>query len=430
MPGAPGLRLLGDAELDPTALFFVSYQGIVNTASYQQSGLLTHAGHQYAAWYTGSRHAVVARRRLPHGAWESVRLPHRLSVDDSHNTISLGVSPVDGRLHVAMDTHDNQIYYSTVEGPVLRTLDGLDLGAITYPRFLVTPEGRLQLSYRTGRSGRGAQELAEYDGTWKALGAWSSPDGEYTANGATSTSRNMYLHGLHYGPTGRLHAAFTWREDDTAVLAHPGGLANHDTGYVYSDDRGRRWHNLAGEVVARTGTDHLVTVASPGLVVDPLGVDHGLINQESLAIDRNCQPHVVISYVPPRLLPKVSDVVRDREAHGRAFHLYRDVGGRWHKTEIPLPVAAFGRSQLVLGRDDNAYLVMPYGRILTASAASGWTDWAPRFEGAGLGAFGEVVVDRARMAADGVLSVLYQRPSTGDTPSPIHVADFHPTPSP
>ncbi|GLI01660.1 BNR repeat-containing protein [Phytohabitans aurantiacus] len=424
MAESPRVSLLGDSVLDPTALYFVSYQGIVNNASYQQHGLLTHAGYQYAAWYTASRHAVVARRRLPHGIWEPVRLPHQLSVDDSHNSISLGMSPVDGTVHVAMDTHDNAVFYSTLDGPVRRTLGDLDLGAITYPRFLVTPEGRLQMSYRTGRSGNGSQELVEYDRAWHRVGAWSSPDGAYTVNGATSASRNMYLHGLAYCRCARLHAAFTWREDNTAVLTHPGGLANHDTGYVYSDDRGRTWHNGAGEVVARTGTDELVAVDSPGLVVDPVGVDRALINQECLVVDSVCRPHVVISYVPERFVPAVSDFVADRERYGRVYHLWLDRERGWRKTEIPVPLAAFGRSQLVLDSADNAYLVLPYGRIVTASAASGWTDWTPRLEGAGLGAFGEVVVDRTRMVTDGVLSILYQRPSTGDEPSPIHVADF------
>jgi hypothetical protein len=34
----------------------------------------------------------------------------------------------------------------------------------------------------------------------------------------------MYLHGLTYGPGGRLYAAFTWRESNTGVLCNQGGL--------------------------------------------------------------------------------------------------------------------------------------------------------------------------------------------------------------
>jgi hypothetical protein len=437
---APDVIVLRDTQLDPAALYFVSFDGLVNNASYQQSAILSFAGYQYAAWYTASRDAVVARRRLPAGAWEIAILPHRLSTNDSHNSISLGISPADGRLHVAMDTHDSTVFYIKSEaglvsapatrtwaaarfGAVQRTLDGVELGAITYPRFIVTPEQRLQLSYRTGRSGNGTMELAEYSGSWRTLGKWSSATGGYTLHGATSTARNLYLHGITYGPAGRLHASFTWREDNTAVLCNTGGLANHDTGYVFSDDRGRTWRNNAGQQVAATGSGTQVGVSSPGLVIDPLSVDHGLINQESLAIDSTDTPHVIISYVPGRFTQCVSNFVAQRRSSGRVFHLTRNAQGQWRKIEIPIALNAFGRSQIVLDSADNAYVVLPFGRIVTASQASGWTDWTLRFDAATLGAFGEVVIDRSRVASDGVLSILYQRSSSGTTPSPIRVID-------
>jgi hypothetical protein len=83
------------------------------------------------------------------------------------------------------------------------------------------------------------------------------------------------------------------------------------------------------------------------------------------------------------------------------------------------------RSQLVLDACDNAYVVMPYGRIVAACAASLWTDWSVLYHGTGtLNALGEVVVDRTRVPVDGVLSFMYQERSTGTTPSPLHVIDF------
>src|SRR5689334_15768414 len=89
----PAVTRLADTQLDSQALYFVSYDGLVNNASYQQDGILTFAGYQYAAWYTASRKAVIARRQLPTGAWQTLQLPHSLTVNDSHNSISLGVSP-------------------------------------------------------------------------------------------------------------------------------------------------------------------------------------------------------------------------------------------------------------------------------------------------------------------------------------------------
>ncbi|WHT22745.1 BNR repeat-containing protein [Crossiella sp. CA-258035] len=340
--------LLSLALLDSSALYFVSYDGVVNNNSLQQEAILTHKGHQYATWYTASRHAVIGRRPVGGSRWETVTLPHRLSVDDSHNVISLGISPQDDTVHVALDTHNTRLHYlrstpglagggqpwrAIAFGQVRRTLGEVELGAMTYPRFVVTPEGRLQFSYRTGGSGNGVNELAEYSGgTWRKLGAWTSATGSYTGpNGVVSGTRNMYLHGLTYDRRGRLHAAFTWREGNAGVLCARGGLTNHDTGYVYSDDR------------------------------------------------------------------------------GRAFHLVRGADGGWTKREVPVAPNHTQRSKIVLGRLESAYLVLPGGWIVAASKASGWTDWRLVFDGAGLRAFGEVSVDASRLGTQGILSVQYQQ---------------------
>ncbi|MGH3392878.1 MAG: BNR repeat-containing protein [Actinomadura sp.] len=435
----PVLTRLGDTLLDPAALYFVSFDGLVNNESFQLNGILTHAGHQYTAWYTADRSAILARRALPGGPWQALTLPHRLSADDSHNVISLAVSPEDGRMHVAMDVHNTTIFYAVSEpglmthprtrswsasrfGPVQRTLGGLELGGISYPQFLLTPENRLQFSFRTGGSGNGTNELAEYAaGAWTRLGKWSGATGTFTTGGVTSNTRNMYLHGLTYGRGGRLHAAFTWREGNLAVLCAPGGLSNHDTGYVYSDDRGRTWRNGAGDVVGTTGGT-LVSIDAPGHVVDTVGVDQALMNQESQAVDAAGRPHVIISYVPERVTSCVTSYAADRTANARTFHLHQDATGTWHKTELPMPPNATGRSRLVFDRHGNAYVVMPFGRIAAASARSGWTDWRLLFDG--LNAFGEVIVDYPRVAASGVLSILFQEKSTGTTPSPVRVIDF------
>jgi hypothetical protein len=433
--------LLRDVQLDPSALYFVSFDGLVNNESFQQEAIVTHAGFQYTAWYTADRSAIVARRRLPTGTWERATLPHRLSTNDSHNVISLGISPTDGRLHVAMDTHNSTVFYVKSEaglvsapasrtwsaarfGAVQRNLDGVELGAITYPQFVVTPERRLQFSYRTGGSGNGTNELAEYDGTtWRKLGRWSSATGSWTApNGVTSTTRNMYLHGLTYGPGGRLHAAFTWREGNTGVLCNQGGLTNHDTGYVFSDDRGRTWRGPAGQVAGSTGGTPVGV--SPSLVVDPLDPNHGLMNQESQAVDATGTPHVIISYVPGRFTQCVTGYAADRTRWGRAFHVFRNPNGTWTKREVPTPLNATGRTRIVFDPADNAYLIMPFARILTASKASNWTNWTVVFDRPSMNVFGEVNVDYARLTSDGVLSVLYQQRSSGTTPSPIRVADF------
>ncbi|MCP9948611.1 hypothetical protein [Actinomadura madurae] len=139
---------------------------------------------------------------------------------------------------------------------------------------------------------------------------------------------------------------------------------------------------------------------------------------------------MIISYVPGRFTQCVTDFTAQRKAYSRTFHLTRDAAGKWRKVEIPVPNEAFGRSRIVFDKADNAYVIMPFGRIVAASKAGGWTDWKLLFDGTHysgdrtLNAFGEVLVDDSRVATDGVLSVMYQQKSTGTTPSPIRVIDF------
>ncbi|MFJ9905515.1 BNR repeat-containing protein [Streptomyces sp. NPDC101152] len=441
-PG-PSISRKSTTQLDSQAVFFVSYDGLVNNNSFQKNGLLTYNGYQYAVWYTSTGDAMVGRRALTASSWSTVTLSHVLKTSDSHNVISMGVSKVDGRLHLNMDSHSDGYFYvksvagllddpgttgwtTSVFGAVQTSLDGLALTSqFTYPQFVSTPEGKLQLSYRTGISGNGRNALAEYDGSsWTALGEWSSSTGTYTSSHGSSTARNMYLHGIDYDVNGRLHSFFTWREQNAAVMCNSGGITNHDTGYVYSTDRGRTWRNDAGALVATTGTADTVAVTDSGLVVDSLNPDHSLMNQESQWTDSTGLPHAIISYVPGRFGQCTTNYVADRTAGGRAFHVRKNSSGTWTKTEIPVALNSSQRTKLVLDRYDNAYAVFPFGRIAAASKASGYTDWTLLYDGGDLNAFGEVVIDELRVKYDNVLSFMYQEKSSGTTPSALHVVDF------
>ncbi|KAG6919258.1 hypothetical protein DXG01_008054 [Tephrocybe rancida] len=439
---APSVSLTSNSLLDANGVFFVSFDGVVNVNSFQLSAVLTYSNYQFAAWYTSSRAAVLARRSLPSGAWTTLQLPHTLSTSDSHNVISLGVSPSDGKIHVAMDCHSSTMFYTSSVaglassgaswtasqfGSITTTLGALNIGTtVTYPQFVVTPDNLLQFVYRSGVSGNGATQLAEYNGgVWSNVGSWAAASGTYTStNGVTSAARNLYIHGFTYR-SNRLHVTGTWREQVGGVSCSSGGLTNHDTTYFYSDDKGRTWKNSAGSSIGTSGSSP-VNVNTAGIIVDPLNADHGLMNQESQTVDSGGQIHAIISYVPGRFTQCVVSYETDRVAHGFAFHLYRSSNGAFTKVEIPFPINSVGRSQIVLDSADNVYVVLPFVRIVTASKSSGWTDWTLAYDGvaAGLNAFGEVTIDRARVAS-GVLSVLYQVSSTGTTPSAVHVVDFN-----
>ncbi|KAF8651841.1 hypothetical protein AX16_004641 [Volvariella volvacea WC 439] len=439
----PSVSLVSNSLLDSSGIYFVSYDGLVNVNSFQLSASLTYNNYQYAAWYTSSRYAVLARRQLPSGSWSTLQLPHQLSTNDSHNVVVIGVSPGDGRIHVAMDSHSSTSYYTVSErglagsdaswiasrfGGITTTLGNLNIGnTVTYPQFVLTSDNILQFVYRSGVSGNGATQLAEYNhsaGTWSNVGSWASASGTYTStNGVTSSARNLYIHGYAYR-NGRVHVTGTWREQNGGVMCSSGGLTNHDTIYIYSDDKGRTWRNSNGTTVGTSGSNP-IHVNSPGLIVDPLNADHALMNQESLTVDSSGQPHTIISYVPGRFGQCVSTYQSGRIASGRAFHVRRSSSGAWTKTEIPFALNSVGRSQIVLDAQDNAYVVLPFLRVVSASRSSGYTDWTMVFDGVerGLNVFGEITVDRSR-AGSGIVSVFYQERSSGTTPSAVRLVEF------
>lgn len=181
--------------------------------------------------------------------------------------------------------------------------DSLTSGStVTYPQFVITPGNKLQFVYRSGISGNGAAQLAEYDGSsgsWTNVGQWTSASGSYTSptTKSSSSTRNLYIHGFTYKGS-RLHVSGTWREG-TQVQCNSGGLSNHgefishtnslclthgdpviDTVYIYSDDNGRTWKNSAGSSVATSGSSPLA-ISGSGIIVDSLDPDHGLMNQVS-----------------------------------------------------------------------------------------------------------------------------------------------------
>lgn len=447
-PPRPAVQRLGESVLDPGARGHVTYAATANVASYQQDALVTHGGHQYAAWYAADRTLVVARRVLPDGRWQALRLDAVLWADDSHNNVTLAVSPRDGRLHVALATHSSHVRY-------LRSLPGLTTGAApwrstsfeavrghlpgavakvrgwTYPTFELAGHDLL-LTWREGNSVSGWQALARYDdrGGWRHLGRFTGPAGSWQGPGGVSSSRNAYLHGFTHNPrTGDLEITWTWREhpsaQDPRCAATP---TNRDLGYARSPDGGLTWLDQAGAVVARTGTGDVITTDDAAEVV-AIDVRRGMINQESQAFDSTGRLHVLTSQLDDDALTRVGgclagDYYEQRAAHATPVHHWRDADG-WHSVTLPFALGTGGRSQLLLGADDTAYVVLPDGRIAAASPVDGWSTWHLVFDSDDVDSLSEHSLDRRRLAVDGVLSVLRQATGTPrHAPSELVVADF------
>ena len=170
----------GDSVIDAKALTIKgSYGQAINGKAFQQDGMVSHKGYQYVAYYDAARHVCLARRKLPDGSWNILRLmDYDFESNDAHNTISMGICPQDGTIHMAFDHHGHPLHYRvsrkgtdpeamTWEASLFGTTSSeLEKGQsirITYPRFWQTPEGGLQFCYRQGGSGNGDRMLVDYD---------------------------------------------------------------------------------------------------------------------------------------------------------------------------------------------------------------------------------------------------------------------------
>jgi hypothetical protein len=363
----------------------------------------------------------MARRHLPDGEWSKFDFKdYTNTVNDAHNTISLGICPEDGTLHVSFDHHgvggqvNNLNYRKSIEELVTNPnddtwnvssfssvahslVDGNIVQNITYPRFLTEPDGsRVLFAARLGASGAGDEHLWEYSGathSWAYIGKFI--DG-------LSDDVNAYLHGLSYTRGGtRLHTSWCWR-------AAPEASTNFDLFYMYSDDHGRTWKNNSNDVVAVSGTS-FVTINSPGTSVYSIPQNRGLINQEHMAIDSKGRVHVLLSHMPD----SEADDSNFEKARTKSkfFHYWRDTDGNWSRTELDYSVILNFRGKLAISSTDNVYAILPGLRIAGASAYTQYSDWTLLDTDNTRSYFSDPLIDTARLLLNDELTILYPEES-------------------
>ncbi len=296
--GAPGVSVsaieltkTGDVLVDAEALMI---RGGINGLSFQQDALISHQGYQYVGYYDGKRRVCLARRKQSEESWQVIRFEdYRFTSVDSHNTISVGICPKDGTIHLAFDHHGHPLHYrvslkrvasqpektkwtASLFGRVVSELERGKPIALTYPRFWQTPLGGLQFCYRVRRAGDGDRVLVDYSpktGNWGGTRQIDSGAGTFKDHWGQSPSRCSYPNGYCFGPDGNLHVTWVWREGK--------GNANHDLMYSYSEDNGRTWLNNKGEKLSipHVGSPDITVATIPrGLGVAPLLFNKGKIS--------------------------------------------------------------------------------------------------------------------------------------------------------
>jgi hypothetical protein len=412
---------------------------VINGLAYQQNALMTFKGYHYVNWYDKNRHVCLARRQLPDGEWEIIRLTDyvfgagdkQYRAHDSHNNISMGISPLDGRIHLAFDHHMHPMNYRvSLKGaatepervawtpelfaPTHSILGKTELckkinprGLLTYPRFIITADDTLQLFYRAGnRKYPEVRVICDYD---HETGEWSGPRPIIADNGYTN-------YATRYGDDGLFHLFFHWRGS--------GKLC-----YLYTEDQGASWRDNEGKVLLKAGDNRYIRRAEADKASVITTKQAPLVMLGGQYMDSKNRPHQIVWHIPDRAEipdPEVLDSPWGRKI-ARYHHYWRDDDGDWQRNVLPMKVG--NRAKILLDANDNAYVIYMANRsneanlgislkksdlvIATASAESHWTDWKiiHREPGPFLS---QATFDHTRWNKDEVLSVYVQDSSDSD----------------
>lgn len=381
----------------------------VNTVIFRHHGIFTHQGMQFTSFYVDEHTLRFISRRLSDDHISQYDLAGEYNLKDAHNSISMGVDR-QGYLHACYDHHASKLRYRRSLQPL--SIDGWtdDLpmtgqheDKVTYPTFIL-PRGDypLTLLYRDGTHNKGSARLKYYDeqtGRWK-----DKPTPILSGAEQKPWTSNAYWNHPAIGSDGSLHLSFVWR---TGVLGEEQLVNNINIGYAWSPDNGHHWYTLQGQpyqVPITPTTAETIWPVPPG---------SNLINQCSMALDKNNRPHIVFYANDANGVPQYQHLRYD----GKQWHhqiisnresAFRLVGGGTLKIPISRP-------EILIDEKSDVYVIMR-GDLTDNRLAFALLP-APKYifnqKNAGIlvnedVGFSEPVIDRERWLNEKVLSILVQ----------------------
>lgn len=228
--------------------------------------MVTAGNRQFVGYYDDNREMTLAQRDLGSTKWKFKKLPTAIKWD-SHNFISMAVDR-DNCLHISGNMHNVPLIYFRSTQPLdidsvepVAAMTGDNEERVTYPRFFRNAGGALLFSHRNGQSGSGSTFYKIYDEKSKT---WSNLTSEPLFDGMEKMS--AYPTGSPVlGPDGYFHVVWVWRNS-------PRAETNHDLSYVRSKDL-THWETAGGGPVTLP-----ITIKTPDVIVDPVPVRGGLLN--------------------------------------------------------------------------------------------------------------------------------------------------------
>lgn len=379
----------------------------------------TSGNYQFIAYWSGRDregrvYVKLRRRNLTTNATESVIFngvggtssQSVRELNDGHNTVGLGLSPNNGRIHMSWSEHHKPHHYGfssercieatrlsectfnweTWQTPEVRSRETFGgpveiERVLTYPFYFNDRSGHLYMTFRFGESARGDQYLNAYEertNTWRSKGlilqgrelSGARPL-EYTEPGGTritADQRGVYPSGMAFDKNDRLHVIWVWKELPNSRNAN--GRDQHGMYYAFSDDGGTTWKydngRPEGRTFARSWTgeetrDPIEVEDSETLVYNAPFGSYPFFGY--LTVDSNNLPNLVLS----KGEPVTADEAR---METRLTHLWRTEDGRWYANSVE--PAAHGSESIwpgiIFDGADNLY-------VIYARNGLGWGAW-------------------------------------------------------
>ena len=252
----------------------------------------TYKEYVFMTWYRGGkadRHVMLTRYNTTTGTMATIEFPHRHTgyqnrywIGESHNTIAVGVSPLNGTIHLLYDMHsydnnrpsdgslsDDYFRYSfsiadaaslpdadfTLDKFVKNSsggykhlslnggVDYANFSALTYPKFFLNTSGDLFMYMREGGNNNGAYKFSKYNAT---TATWSNFTPFNILNARSRGSAfNWGLYGDIKYVNGKMRIGFQRRSsNNNDKYQYQNGVY-----YAYSDDQNgfTDWKNHQGE---------------------------------------------------------------------------------------------------------------------------------------------------------------------------------------
>lgn len=381
----------------------------------------TYKHYVFMTWYRGGkndRHVMLSRYNTNTGSVKTIEFPHQHTgfrgdplVGESHNTIGLAVSPVNGTIHMVYDMHaydnnnhggkfkDDYFRYSfsvagaaelpddeftldkfvkdtssISQGPddykhLTMTGDLADRGnfsRLTYPKFFTTTDGTLLLYMRLGGNNNGAYVFNRYDAQAQK---WSTFT-KFNHNNQKSHGNeyNWGLYGNMKYVNGKLRVGFQQRSsDNNDKYKYQNGVY-----YAYSDhpEGFGDWKNHQGEDMTWPLVDSdEIKVFEPG--------DYISHHEENSVYIVGSFDWTVTEAGDIHIISKVRSTDRNRPDYEEVYiHSYKPAG----TDEFIISTEFTGASEIYTA-GDNVYIVgLNNGRPYVEKAQGGTNNFVRVYE--------------------------------------------------